>query len=263
MDINTIKEALKDTPVSDIKYFESIGSTNDIAMDWALNGAKDYSLVLADQQTSGRGRLGRKWVTESGSSLAFSLIVHPTRKEIDGITLFSPLGALAISETLKQRYNIDTEIKWPNDVLYQRSKFCGILVETSWMENRIEGIVLGIGINITQASVPPADRLQFPATCVESAVGFPVDKLEVLSKLINRIVFWRERYQTTEFLEKWESVLAFKGEWVQIVQPQQEDIIGKLIGVDLNGNLRLKDRRTDKEISIIAGDLHLRPIDEK
>ena len=262
MDINTIKEALKDTPVPEIKYFDSTGSTNDEAMDWALNGAKDYSLVIADIQTSGRGRLGRKWVTEPGTSLAFSLIFHPTKKEIDGITLFSPLGALAISESLKQLYNIDTEIKWPNDVLYQRSKFCGILVETSWMENRIEGIVIGIGINIKPASIPPADMLQFPATCVENAVGFSVDRLDVLSKLMNRIVFWRERFQTTEFMEKWENLLAFKGEWVQIVQPKQENIIGRLIGVDLNGNLRLKDR-TDKEISIIAGDLHLRPFDEE
>jgi len=259
MNLSEIKAALSDTPVPEVKYFDSIGSTNDIAMDWALQGAEDYSLVFADQQTSGRGRLGRKWVTESGAALAFSLVIHPTQEETEAITLFSPLGALAISDSLEILYNLDTQIKWPNDVLYRKSKFSGILVETSWMDNRVEGIIIGIGANIKPSSVPPADTMLYPATCIEDAIGMTVNRLRLLNIIIKRIIHWREHFQTASFLAAWEEKLAFKGEWVQILQPKQETLTGKLLGVELNGNLVL-ETETGERLSISVGDLHLRPI---
>ena len=262
MDINDLKRNLQGLPIYDLKYFESVGSTNDIAMDWALDGARDYSLVFADKQTSGRGRLGRKWVTTPGSAIAFSLIISPSEQEINSITLFSPLGALAISEALNNLYGLKTEIKWPNDVLYKRSKFSGILVETSWLNNQIEGIIIGIGINILPGSIPPDDTLLYPATCVQDAVGKPVDRLEILREIIQRIIYWRGKFNSPEFINAWETKLAFKGEWVNIIQIKENSkIMGKLLGIDNNGNLRLESKTGD-EILINSGDLSLRPIEE-
>ena len=92
MDLISLKQNLKGLPIADIRYFPSTGSTNEDALHWAAQGADDGSLVIADQQTSGRGRLGRKWVTNPGAALAFTLILQPTEKEINQLSFFSPSG---------------------------------------------------------------------------------------------------------------------------------------------------------------------------
>jgi BirA family transcriptional regulator, biotin operon repressor / biotin---[acetyl-CoA-carboxylase] ligase len=96
MDEQTLRKALAGVPLADIRYFPSTDSTNTKALEWAQTGAKEYSLVIAEAQTAGRGRLNRSWVTTPGSSLAFSLILFPNAEETKRLALFSPLGALAV-----------------------------------------------------------------------------------------------------------------------------------------------------------------------
>ncbi|MEN4100610.1 MAG: biotin--[acetyl-CoA-carboxylase] ligase, partial [Anaerolineaceae bacterium] len=114
-------------PVSELRYFDSIGSTNDEALRWAEQGAPDAALVVADTQTAGRGRMDRRWVTRPGVALAFSLALRPTPVEASALGLFSPLGALAVAAALRENYGLLAEVKWPNDVLLERRKCCGIL----------------------------------------------------------------------------------------------------------------------------------------
>ena len=144
MDLNSLKQNLNGLPIAEIRYFPTTGSTNEDALLWASQGAKDNSLIIADQQTSGRGRLGRKWITHPGAALAFSLILHPTQKEIDHLILFSPLGALAVSEAIQTSCHLQTQVKWPNDVLVNRKKVCGVLTETRWLESDLKGLVVCI-----------------------------------------------------------------------------------------------------------------------
>src|SRR6266508_4104050 len=103
MNQDELKKTLLKLPLGDVKYFDSIGSTNNEALAWATNDAKDLSLVIADEQTAGRGRLDRKWFTPSGSALAFSLIVHPTAEEKPYLTRIVGLAALAIVDALQAR----------------------------------------------------------------------------------------------------------------------------------------------------------------
>ena len=163
--------------VPDLRFFESIGSTNDEAMAWADAGAEDWSLVVADQQTQGRGRLGRHWVTNPGAALAFSLVLRPSREEMAFASLFSPLGGMGVASALEE-IGLAALVKWPNDVLLNRRKVCGILGEAAWTGDRLNGMVLGIGVNVASESVPPAGELLFPATCVEAELGRPLDRQE-------------------------------------------------------------------------------------
>src|SRR5215208_2810502 len=103
MNQDELKKALSKLPLGEVKYFDSIGSTNNEALAWATKDAKDLSLVIADEQTAGRGRLDRKWFTPPRTALAFSLIIHPTADEKGYLTRLVGLAALAIVDALQAR----------------------------------------------------------------------------------------------------------------------------------------------------------------
>src|SRR5512147_2453471 len=157
-----LKKALLKLPLGDVRYFDSIGSTNNEALAWAAGGARDMSLVIADEQTAGRGRLDRKWYTPKGTALAFSIVLRPTANERPHLPRLVGLAALAVAVSLRKQ-GLDARIKWPNDVLIQNHKVCGILIESVWSGEDVDCVVIGIGINILEGSVPPEERLQFPA----------------------------------------------------------------------------------------------------
>ena len=257
-----LSEILSSTPVREFRYFDSIGSTNDEALKWSDLGAVDFSLVIAEEQTKGRGRFDRRWVTNPGSALAFSLILHPTPVEISKLALFAPLCGLALRDTLEEQLGLQAEIKWPNDVLLDRNKTAGILVEANWSGTLISGIVLGIGINIMHGSIPPADAQQFPATCLEDHCDHPVDRYRLLQGLLNSISAWRMELGSPAFFNAWQRYLAFKGEIVRIEDSQKTSIIGRVKGIDPQGRLILTlDKGMEKDFE--AGDVHLRPIEPK
>jgi len=273
-DLNTqsLHSHLAGLPLGPIRFFDQIDSTNLEAGRWIAEGAPDLSLVVADEQTAGRGRLNRRWFTPPGTSLAFSLVLRggtlPIGSPDAGIDpgmlsmRLTALGALSVSLALAADYGLSPEIKWPNDVLLQRQKTAGILVEGHWQGEQLEAAILGIGINIAPASVPPDEQIAFPATCVEAAVGRPVARLHFLRSVIENLLAWRERLREPLFITTWDRYLAFKGEWVTISQdgtsggPASQTAI--LTGLDDLGRLRLRDR-ADQEFRIVSGELNLRP----
>lgn len=258
MQLDLIRQSLTDLPITEIRFFDTIGSTNDEALAWAEQGAADGSLVIADQQTKGRGRLGRPWVTNLGAALAFSIILRPSAEEIDHLGLFSPLAGLAVCLAL-QNMHLPAEIKWPNDVLLARRKTCGILAESSWQGAQLQGVVVGIGINVASSAVPPADEVLFPATCVEEHLDEPVDRLELLRSVLKSFFEWRQHVGSAGFIQAWESRLAFIGEQVTLKNSDGQGFSGILSGVDAQGNLRIQlGDGTPKLVSV--GDVHLRPV---
>lgn len=257
MNIETIQQALLTLPLGGLRVFDSIGSTNDEALAWADAGCPDFSLVIADEQTMGRGRFARKWITRRGSSLAFSLILKPLPIEIRHLSLFAPMAGLAVWQALSDLYQIQTQIKWPNDVLINRQKCAGILVETAWNGNDLNGVVLGIGINISSESIPPTTDQLFPATCIETALGYPVERFELLASVLHSIQYWRKSLVQNDFISAWQSHLAFVGEKVEIVQSPKPPIIGVIKEIDPQGRLVIT-QAGNSEIAVEAGDVHLR-----
>ncbi|MFW5726149.1 MAG: biotin--[acetyl-CoA-carboxylase] ligase, partial [Bacteroidota bacterium] len=168
------------------RYHPVVGSTNDIAREWAKAGAPEWGLVIADRQTKGRGRSNRQWVTRGGAGLAFSLVMKPTQEERIVLPRFTALAALGLIRSLS-KYNAAAEIKWPNDVLLNGKKLAGVLVEAEWQEEELQALVVGMGVNVGRKAVPPPDGLRYPATSVEEAIGIPVNRWELLASVIQEI----------------------------------------------------------------------------
>jgi len=264
MDIDEISSHLTGLPIPQIQCFDVIGSTNDAALSWASEGAPDGCLVIADQQTQGRGRLGRSWITRPGSALAVSVILHPSPDEQEHISLFTALGALSISQALEEMLRLQPEIKWPNDILLGRRKAAGILAETAWLGEKLQALVIGMGINIKAEAVPPVNSLMFPATSIEENAGCTVERLSLLRAVLNALFAWRIRIAEKTFYEAWEQRLAFKGEWVQIEGAAQsfgaQPLIGLVKGLDEAGSLRLQTP-SGETVLINTGDVHLRVVE--
>ena len=254
-----LEKALHGTAVKHWRQFEIIGSTNDEALAWAESGAPDFSLVIADKQSGGRGRFDRVWTTEPGSSLAFSLILRLSETERAHIPQYAPLCGIAVHSAVEQLLGISAEIKWPNDVLINRKKFCGILVEAAWRDGALLGVVLGIGLNVNTGSVPSSTAQGFPATCLQQAAGRPVERFALLRDTLLALAQWRSRLGTPEFIQCWQNNLAFRGEWVRIEHGEKPATIGKIIGIDDSGQLLLSDEQ-GAMISVLTGDVRLRPI---
>jgi BirA family biotin operon repressor/biotin-[acetyl-CoA-carboxylase] ligase len=256
MDQELLKKALQGTPVSDLRVFDEIGSTNDEALAWLEGGARDFALVIAESQSKGRGRFTRKWVTLPGTSLAFTVVLRPNPQVKDeNISLYAPLCGVAVHSALRKQCGLKSQIKWPNDVLLNREKCCGILVEADWTGSTLNGIVAGIGINIGEGSLPPESL--FPATWIEKHTKERVDRYQLLAVILNELVDWRPRIGSAAFFEAWSENLAFTGESVRIEQESKAPITGTEVGIDGRGNLLLVDA-TGATITVEVGDVHLR-----
>lgn len=258
MDQKSLQRLLQHLPIPAIRFLEVTKSTNTDALDWSADGALDSSLVIADQQTAGRGRLGRKWFTHPNSALAFTVIFRPSVEERQKLSFFSPLGALAVCQAIQQVCNIQAQVKWPNDVLIHSKKVCGVLVETDWQEGTLLGLVMGIGINVTPLSIPSSSTLQFPTTSLESECGQTLDREQLLHSVLTNLFHLRRILCSEIFIKYWESKLAFRGEMVTLESTSEKTITGTFKGINKYGELLLL-LESGEERSFQVGNMKLRP----
>jgi len=273
MDQPSLESTLADLNLSAIRFFPSIGSTNDEAWQWIDTGAPHNALVIADVQTAGRGRFLRRWITTAGSGLAFSIILRSPPLDPQLVHRLTGLGALVICNALKTKYSLPAQIKWPNDILLDQRKSAGVLVEARWDGEKLKAAVIGIGINIAPESVNPvnlpAEELNFPATCVEDALGHPVDRLELLHAILQEFFGWLPRLPFPDLINAWEDNLAYRDQWVElsVINSAQSSHrgdtppplqAGKLIGLTPDGSLKLLTR-SGKSVTAQVGEIHLRP----
>ena len=258
MNQNELKKSISQLALGDIKYFDSTGSTNDEALAWAANDALDLSIVIADEQTAGRGRQGRKWITPKGTALAFSILLNPTAEEKHHLTHIVGLAALAVAGAL-QKQGLSPQIKWPNDILVQGRKVAGILTESVWTGEDVECVVVGIGVNVLKGSVPPSEMLQFPATSLEEELGHAPERTEVLRDILAALIELRSQLGTDEFISRWESQLALQGEPVQVDLEKAPTVTGRITGLEKDGSLKLLNEHGES-VTVRFGDVRLRPL---
>ncbi|MEN4010527.1 MAG: biotin--[acetyl-CoA-carboxylase] ligase [Chloroflexota bacterium] len=261
MSESRIRAALNHLPIPALRYLDKTGSTNDDALQWAARGAPHLALVAADRQTAGRGRLGRSWQTLPGAALAFSLVLRPAAPARDWLALYSPLGALAVSLALENGWHLAPQIKWPNDVLLGGRKVCGVLAEAAWQGDRLQAVVLGIGINVAPSAVPPESLLIFPATCVEAYSGSPLDRWQLLARVLEQLLARLGDVGSPAFLRDWQDRLAYLGQPIRLEDSTGKVVTGKLAGVTSQGQLRVQ-LADASEACFSAGDVRLRPTDE-
>jgi BirA family transcriptional regulator, biotin operon repressor / biotin---[acetyl-CoA-carboxylase] ligase len=265
MDQVILDLALKDLPLPATRYLARTGSTNDDAARWAEEGAADLALVMADEQTAGRGRAGRIWHTLPDTALAFSLVLRPqpnggSLDSARGIAHVTALGSLAICDTLRNKFGLFAEIKWPNDVLVSGEKVAGVLTEAYWQGDQLNAVILGAGVNITANAIPRNAPLNFPATDLETQVGRPVDRLDLLHAILSSLVRWKNHLYSDLFLSSWNANLAYKGQPIVVLQDDQS-LTGMLVGVNPDGSLQLalSDGTTRM---VLYGDVQLRLVDD-
>lgn len=228
-----------------VRYFESIGSTNDEARMWLRQGAPSGAVVIADQQTKGRGRMGRVWRTPPGSALAVSLILHP---KADQLHQMGMIGALAISDMAVELGLTDVGIKWPNDVLVNGRKVSGVLPESEWDGDKLLGVVLGMGINVSVDFV--GTELEQKAISLETAVGKTLDRLDVLDSLLRAV---DSLWNSPSVFDGWKSRLVTLGQTVTVNTPDGS-LHGVAESVDEHGVLLLRDGNGVLQ-RVIAGDI--------
>lgn len=258
--------ALKDLPLGGVRYFDRVSSTMDEAALWLEDSAPDLALVVADEQTAGRGRLGRRWVTVPKASLAFSLILREVKSPQP--TLLTGLGALAVCEALENIYGLQPQIKWPNDVLLGGRKVCGVLTESHWQGDQLLGVVMGIGINLAPSAVPPMNAALFPATCLQdhlpttAGASLEGSRFQILATILEQLLAWRPHLQEEAFIRSWEARLAYRHQPVQIFKAlEDEDSLyheGILEGLNSEGNLILRLKNGDMQ-TVCFGEIRLRP----
>lgn len=260
MGSNVLQQSLSDLPLGAVRDFDSLGSTNDEALHWANQGAPHLALVLAEEQTAGRGRHGRRWHTPPGVALAISLILRAEKLGSFPLPYLTGLGALGVCTALQDSYDLEAQIKWPNDVIVEGKKLAGVLVETSWQGGDLEFAILGIGINVAQGSVPPAHELDFPATSVEACIGRQVDRTVLLRNVLESVLSWLPRLEERNFINAWEQQLAYRSQHVRLTKQGDEPIEGRLLGLGEDGSVRLR-LLSGEELTYPIGQIRLRAVD--
>jgi BirA family biotin operon repressor/biotin-[acetyl-CoA-carboxylase] ligase len=252
-----IKAGLKTQIIGrNIQYFKETESTNIIAREIA-GSVEEGTVVIAESQTGGRGRMGRKWISPEGG-IWLSIIIKPKIQPLyaSRITL---LAGVSVAKTIRS-YGLPARIKWPNDVLINGKKVCGILTEIEAEIDLIEFCVVGIGIdaNVDTESFP--EEARDTSTSLKKELGSGINRVEFVQKLLEEFESLYLKFQRDGFspiLEEWRNMSATIGEWVKITT-QARTIYGEAIGVDSEGALVLETGEGKLE-KIVAGNCeHLR-----
>lgn len=222
----------------EIVYFESVGSTNQVAKGLADKGAPEGTLVIAEEQTAGKGRLGRRWVAPAGTSLLFSLLFYPNLalEEVPRLTM---VASLATSEAIESVTGLLVKFKWPNDILIQGKKAGGILTEVGVTGERLDYVVVGIGLNVNwNPSETP--ELAGKATSLSEEWGREVSRLDLLQRLLLHMEKGYLRLQEGYLPHQiFTSRLANLGKKVEVALPGGKEE-GFVEGVDVQGALLLR-----------------------
>ena len=232
-------------------YYETLESTNDAAVAAARRGEPSGTVVVADSQTRGRGRLGRQWDSPPGLNVYFSGLVRPAWPPSD-LPPLSLVAAVAICEALAPVANISPTVKWPNDVLVNGRKLAGILVELSADTTRIAHVVIGVGLNVNQTVF--SAELERCATSLMRETGRQWDRLDILCRVLERLEFWLDRVpeKKEQALEQWVGWNATIGKDVSVVQGQGW-VHGRAVGIDDTGALLVEN--VEGLHRIVSGDL--------
>ena len=166
--------------------FGQVTSTNDVAFSLARSGSPEGTLVIAEEQTRGRGRLGRDWDSPPGLGLWFSVVLRPGIAVHESSTV-SLSVALAVAAVLRDSYAVDARIKWPNDVLVGPRKICGILTEAEFCGDSVEFIVVGVGLNVLHMRSDFPEGLENVATSISIESSREVDRVDVIARLLSAV----------------------------------------------------------------------------
>ena len=249
-----IQEGLKTRTLGKRVFsYEDLDSTNNAVRKLAEEGLAEGACVFAEHQKKGRGRLGRKWDSPKGSGILLSVLLRPSIEPyaVPRVTL---AAALAVIRAVKQETGLQLGVKWPNDVVHEGKKLCGILTEMSAETDRVNFLVLGIGLNVNSkaADLPPG------STSLRELLGKKVARVPLAQKILQELEKSYERVKAgkhEELCEEWESVSHTTGQQVS-AKLLGRTVHGIATGIDADGALWIRHDNGFQE-RILSGDVQL------
>ncbi len=236
-----------------IHYYASITSTNDRAYELAEAGEGEGTVVVAETQTKGKGRIGRKWISPEGGGVYLSIILKPDF-ETDEIPTITLMAGAALVQAIKKTSGVEAVMKWPNDVLVGEKKVSGILTEIKAQPDRVDFLVLGIGVNVNT----PSNKLPSEGTSLLMESGKTVDRIELVRGLLSEIEKRYNKLKKNGFVsmrDEYKSLSSVIGKKVK-VQEHHRVLEGTAVDVDEKGALIVRDNKGDLK-RVFSGDVLL------
>ncbi len=236
-------------------YEPSTPSTMDIAAREAQAGAPEGAIALAEEQTAGRGRMGRSWVSPAGVNLYFTLILRPT---LDRLRYLSVIAPLAVCQAIEETTNLLPRINWPNDIAINGKKVCGVLTQSEIADGAVLYALIGIGINVN-IDVAAHEEIRAIATSLRAELGREVSREEVLAATLNHIEALYQALRRAEVISiAWKHRLDTLGQHVRVSAPDGV-VLEQGVAVDADSDGSLILRRDDgSHVRIEAGEVTLR-----
>ena len=234
-----------------IHAYETTDSTMDIAHRLAGAGEPEGSVVVAEGQQKGRGRLGRSWLSPKGKGIYCSVILRPPL-QISEVPLITLMAAVATARAIRDQADLKPEIKWPNDILIQGKKVAGILTEMNAELNRVNTVILGIGINVNS----PKAALPSHGTSLSEEAGHRIDRIKLARTLLAELDGGYSQFLSQgagPILEEWRRFALFLSRRIRVAA-QGRTVDGQAVDIDSNGALLV---RTDTGLveSVAAGEV--------
>ncbi len=239
-----------------IYYSTTIDSTNEQSKRLAGEGAPHGTLVLAEEQRKGKGRIGRSWISPKSGGIWLSIILRPDMAPYEAPKL-TILSAVAVAEAIRKKTGLAALIKWPNDILINGKKVCGILTEMNSEIDVINHVIIGVGINVNNHSFP--DDLKQKAASLRQIKGENIDRIDILAGFLENFEILYQtavNYGFEGIFQKWRSLCCNLGKHVNIIG-RTESFSG--VALDINNDGALLVRTEDEKIvQVISGDISLR-----
>jgi BirA family biotin operon repressor/biotin-[acetyl-CoA-carboxylase] ligase len=247
--------ALKGRLGREAVFVRETASTNDLAMGFASEGAPEGTVVAADSQTKGRGRLGRRWASPPGCNVHMSVVLRPALPPRDAPVL-TVLSAVSVAEALRDVAGVEAAVKWPNDVLVHGRKIAGILLETRSDTDRVLFAVLGIGINVNVRIDGLPEEVRKSATSLSALTGREHSRAEVMAAVLDRLSCRLDELGEKgrgALLDRWRELSSTLGREVRVAEGGIS-FTGKAMDIDEDGRLivRLEHGGTRK---VASGDV--------
>ena len=241
----------------DIRVFRETASTSDVAEKLAHDGVAEGVVVIAETQTAGRGRLGRRWVSPAGKGLWLSVLLRPPFRP-QQTTQLTIAAAVAVARAVRTQTGLAPEVKWPNDLLLGGRKFGGILTELSGEQDRVRHAILGIGVDVNVVASDLPAELRRIATSLRIVLGRPVPRAELVVALLRELDADYQRLLAGQFdaiADEWEGLCTTIGRQLE-VEVAGRRLRGRAESLDTDGALLLRTEHGRLE-RITGGDVRL------
>ena len=243
----------------EVLYFDTIDSTNTKAQELAEKGYPSGTLVVADKQESGKGRRGRSWVSPSGTGIFMTLMIKPDINP-NNASMLTLVAALAVAKAITSVTGEEALIKWPNDIVVNSKKVCGILTEMNAQFDYINHIVVGIGINVHNESFPE-EISQMASSLMIEAGGKRFHRAQIIAETMSYFEHYYDTFLKTQDLSalvrEYDELLVNRNKSVRVLDPK-EPFDGKAMGITPKGELIVDTWESRKLVS--SGEVSVRGI---